>query len=69
MPARIRADRLLTERVTFALADDEIDLIRTAAQAAGMSTSTYVRLCSLGTASLPSAQRERVLSAGGAAVP
>lgn len=66
---RNRADRLLTERLSFVLADDELATIKAAAKAAGMTTSTYIRLSTLGTASLPSAQSERILSAGGAAVP
>lgn len=59
----------MTERVTFALADDELEVVRSAAQDAGLTVSTYIRLSTLGTASLAPAQRERVLSAGGAAVP
>lgn len=59
----------MSERLSVALADDEVEIIRQAAAANGLTMSNYIRLSTLGTASVPSPQRERILSAGAAAVP
>lgn len=62
---RYRADTTLN-RVTLRIADDEIEMVRDAATAAGLTVSSYLRLVAIGTAVVPEQQRQRVLDAGAA---
>lgn len=56
-------ERVITARVT----DSELEVLREAADARGLTISAYVRLASIGTATLPPAtQDHRLVSAGGA---
>lgn len=63
-PYRARSDRLLTERLSFVLADDEVQTIRQAAAANGQTVSTFIRLSTLGTAVAPPAHQSQILTAG-----
>lgn len=63
MARRQRADATLGI-YAFRVADDELEQIKAAADAAGMTSSSYIRLAALGTASLPEGQQQRVLTAG-----
>lgn len=66
---RLRADKPLAVRLSIALADDEQELIRDAAAAAGMSVSNFLRQAAIGTAVASPTTQQRVFSAAGAAIP
>lgn len=69
MTLRLRPDKPLATRLSIALADDEQELIRDAAAAAGMSVSNYIRTATIGTAVASPTTQQRVFSAAGAAIP
>lgn len=60
----VALDRIVTTRLT----ESELELLRDSAGAHGLTVSAYVRLATIGTASLPPAVQETRLSTAGAAV-
>lgn len=69
MAIRTRTDVPLDQRLSVALAADEVDQLREAAAAMGLSVSNYIRTSTLGTAALPPRQQAQHLASAGAAVP
>lgn len=53
--------------ITSRVSDSELEVLREAADARGLTLSAYVRLAAIGTATLPPAiQDDRLVTAGGA---
>jgi uncharacterized protein (DUF1778 family) len=64
---RTRPDRALKASLTTRIADDELEIIQTAAAEAGVTVSAYLRASALGTASMPAKAQHEILHAAGAA--
>jgi hypothetical protein len=64
---RLNATQYLDRRLSVAFAEDELDQVREAAQALGLSVSNFIRTSTLGTAAMPAeAQVSHLISAGAA---
>ena len=66
MTQRARPDVVLDQRLSVALAADELDRVRQSAAALGLTVSSYIRTAALGTATMPPQRQAQHLMAGGA---
>lgn len=64
---RARPDTTL-DLIAFRVAADEIESIKAAAAADGMTTSAWLRNLAIGTAALPKAERQQQLATVGGAI-
>jgi hypothetical protein len=65
--ARIKPD-MVSDVLTFRVPLDEIESIKAAAAADGMTTSAWLRHLAIGTAALPPRERQQQLATAGGAI-
>jgi hypothetical protein len=66
---RLHPTQYLDRRLSVAFAEDELDQVREAAEAVGLSVSNFIRTSTLGTAALPPKAQAHHLASAGAPVP
>lgn len=66
---REQSDRVMDTVTPLRMASEDLELVRSAAAAADLPVSTFIRYAALGTAIADPVVRERVMAGAGAAIP